>query len=141
LLDQAGVPILKPIGGHAVYLNAKEFLPHIEQAQFPAQSLVVALYREHGIRGVEIGTVMFGRRDPATGRTIHPELEMVRLAIPRRVYTNMQIAYVAESIVDLYRRRDMIHGLRLTYEAPVLRHFTARFEELERQPLLQRAAS
>ena len=141
LLDQAGVPILKPIGGHAVYLNAKEFLPHIVQAQFPAQSLVVALYREHGIRGVEIGTVMFGRKDPATGRTIHPELEMVRLAIPRRVYTNMQIAYVAESIVDLYRRRDMIHGLRLTYEAPALRHFTARFEELERQPLLQRAAS
>ena len=141
LLDQAGVPILKPIGGHAVYLNAKEFLPHIVQAQFPAQSLVVALYREHGIRGVEIGTVMFGRKDPATGRTIHPELEMVRLAIPRRVYTNMQIAYVAESIVDLYRRRDMIHGLRLTYEAPALRHFTARFEELEGQPLLQRAAS
>jgi len=141
LLDQAGVPILKPIGGHAVYLNAKEFLPRIVQAQFPAQSLVVALYREHGIRGVEIGTVMFGRKDPATGRTIHPELEMVRLAIPRRVYTNMQIAYVAESIVDLYRRRDMIHGLRLTYEAPALRHFTARFEELEGQPLLQRAAS
>jgi tryptophanase len=141
LLDQAGVPILKPIGGHAVYLNAKEFLPHIEQAQFPAQSLVVALYREHGIRGVEIGTVMFGRRDPATGRTIHPELEMVRLAIPRRVYTNMQITYVAESIVDLYRRREMIHGLRLTYEAPALRHFTARFEELQERNLLQQAAS
>jgi len=141
LLDQAGVPILKPIGGHAVYLNAKEFLPHIEQTQFPAQSLVVALYREHGIRGVEIGTVMFGKKDPATGRTIHPELEMVRLAIPRRVYTNMQITYVAESIIELYQRRDMIRGLRLVYEAPALRHFTARFEELQQSSLLQQAAS
>jgi tyrosine phenol-lyase len=141
LLDQAGVPILKPICGHAVYLNAKEFLPHIEQTQFPAQSLVVALYREHGIRGVEIGTVMFGKKDAATGRTIHPELEMVRLAIPRRVYTNMQITYVAESIIELYRRRDMIHGLRLVYEAPALRHFTARFEELQQSSLVQQAAS
>ncbi|MGA6826132.1 tryptophanase [Nitrospira sp. NS4] len=135
LLDQAGVPILKPIGGHAVYLNAKEFLPHIPQAEFPAQSLAVALYREYGIRGVEIGTVMFGKKEPATGRTIHPALEMVRLAIPRRVYTNMQITYVAESIIELYRTREMIHGLSLTYEAPALRHFTARFEELQPQPL------
>ncbi len=142
LLDQAGVPILKPIGGHAVYLNAKEFLPHISQDQFPAQSLVVALYREYGIRGVEIGTVMFGKKEAASGRTIHPELEMVRLAIPRRVYTNMQITYVAESIIELYQRREMLHGLRLTYEAPVLRHFTARFEELQDKPLIiQQAAS
>jgi tryptophanase len=141
LLDQAGVPILKPIGGHAVYLNAKEFLPHISQDRCPAQSLAVALYREYGIRGVEIGTVMFGKKDAATGRTIHPELEMVRLAIPRRVYTNMQITYVAESIIELYRRREKIHGLALTFEAPVLRHFTARFEELEERPLVQQAAS
>lgn len=129
LLDGGGVPILKPIGGHAVYLNAKEFLPHLSQERFPAQALAVALYREYGIRGVEIGTVMFGTRDPATGRPVHPELELVRLAIPRRVYTNMQITYVAESIVDLYGRRDSIGGLLMTYEAPVLRHFTARFEE------------
>jgi tyrosine phenol-lyase len=141
LLDQAGVPILKPIGGHAVYLNAKEFLPHIQQAQFPAQALVAALYREYGIRGVEIGTVMFGKTDPTTGRTIYPELEMVRLAIPRRVYTNMQITYVAESIIELYQRREMIHGLALTYEAPVLRHFTARFTELHDQSLFQHSAS
>lgn len=141
LLDQAGVPILKPIGGHAVYLNAKEFLPHIPQTQFPAQSLVVSLYRDYGIRGVEIGTLMFGKHDTATGRTIHPELEMVRLAIPRRVYTNMQILYVAESIIELYQRREMIHGLSLTYEAPVLRHFTARFEELQDRPVLQHAVS
>ncbi len=129
MLENAGVPILKPVGGHAVYLNAKEFLPHIHPEEFPAQALAVALYREYGIRGVEIGTVMFGKRDPATGRTIYPELEMVRLAIPRRVYTNMQITYVAESIIELYRQRDSISGLRMTYEAPVLRHFTARFEE------------
>jgi tryptophanase len=141
LLDHAGVPILKPIGGHAVYLNAKEFLPHIAQDLFPAQSLAVALYRDYGIRGVEIGTVMCGKTDSATGRTIHPELEMVRLAIPRRVYTNMQITYVAESIIDLYGRRERIHGLSLTYEAPVLRHFTARFEELQERPLVQQAAS
>lgn len=134
LLDEAGVPILKPIGGHAVYLNAKAFLPHVPQDHFPAQSLAVALYREYGIRGVEIGTVMFGKKEPTTGRTIHPKLEMVRLAIPRRVYTNMQIAYVAESIIELYRRRDRIHGLTLTYDAPVLRHFTARFAELQESP-------
>lgn len=130
LLDQAGVPILKPVGGHAVYLNAKEFLPHIPQSQFPAQALAVALYREYGIRGVEIGTVMFGKKDPTTGRAVYPELEMLRLAIPRRVYTNMQITYVAESIIDLFAKRETVRGLTLTYEAPVLRHFTARFEEL-----------
>jgi tyrosine phenol-lyase len=130
LLDGAGVPILKPVGGHAVYLNAKEFLPGIPQERFPAQALVVALYREYGIRGVEIGTVMFGKRDAASGRTIYPELEMVRLAIPRRVYTNMQITYVAESIIELYQRRESLTGLTMTYEAPVLRHFTARFAPL-----------
>jgi tryptophanase len=129
LLDNAGVPLLKPVGGHAVYLNAKEFLPHLPREQFPAQSLAVALYREYGIRGVEIGSVMFGKKDPASGRTLYPELELVRLAIPRRVYTNMQITYVAESIIDLYRNRHTLRGLAMTYEAPVLRHFTARFEE------------
>jgi tyrosine phenol-lyase len=137
LLDQAAVPILKPIGGHAVYLNAKAFLPHIPQDHFPAQSLAVALYREYGIRGVEIGTVMFGKKEPTTGRTIHPELEMVRLAIPRRVYTNMQITYVAEAIIELYRQRDRIHGLTLTYEAPMLRHFTARFAERQASASLE----
>jgi tyrosine phenol-lyase len=138
MLENAGVPILKPVGGHAVYLNAKEFLPHIRPEDFPAQALAVALYREYGIRGVEIGTVMFGKKDLATGRTIHPELEMVRLAIPRRVYTNMQITYVAESINELHRQRDSISGLRMTYEAPVLRHFTARFEE--RPPVRRNSA-
>ncbi len=134
MLDNAGVPILKPVGGHAVYLNAKEFLPHLRPEEFPAQALAVALYREYGIRGVEIGTVMFGKKESFTGRTIYPELEMVRLAIPRRVYTNMQITYVAESIIELHRRRHAICGLTMTYEAPVLRHFTARFEELQLKP-------
>ncbi|HEX5545178.1 MAG TPA: tryptophanase [Nitrospira sp.] len=137
LLEGSGVPILKPVGGHAVYLNAKEFLPHLPQPAFPGQALAVALYRDFGIRGVEIGTLMFGKKDPLTGRTIHPELEMVRLAVPRRVYTNMQITYVAESITELYRRRELIHGLRLIYEAPTLRHFTARFAELHQSPALE----
>ncbi len=134
LLDSAGVPILKPVGGHAVYLDAKAFLPHLPQEHLPAQALTIALYREYGIRGVEIGTVMFGKSDPQTGETVHPELEMVRLAIPRRVYTNMQITYVAESIIELYRQQDRIRGLRMVYQAPVLRHFTAQFEELNPQP-------
>jgi tyrosine phenol-lyase len=141
ILDGAGVPILKPVGGHAVYLNAKEFLPHIPQDQFPAQSLAVALYRDYGIRGVEIGTVMFGKREARSGRTVHPELEMVRFAIPRRVYTNMQIAYVAESIIDLHRRRESLRGLTMVYEAPVLRHFTARFEELDQRAPVQQMVS
>lgn len=139
LLEGGGVPILKPIGGHAIYLNAKEFLPHIPLSQFPGQALAVTLYRDYGIRGVEIGTLMFGKKDPVAGRIIHPELEMVRLAIPRRVYTNMQISYVAESITELYQRRELVHGLALTYEAPVLRHFTARFAELQESSPLQAA--
>ncbi|MDZ7261977.1 MAG: tryptophanase [candidate division KSB1 bacterium] len=130
LLDQAGVPILKPIGGHAVYINAREFLPHIPQSQFPGQALVVALYREAGIRAVEIGSLMFAHKDEKTGETVYPELELVRLAIPRRVYTTMHINYVAESIIKIYENRDRIKGLKIIYEAPLLRHFTARLEEL-----------
>lgn len=113
--------------------------PHIPLSQFPGQALAVTLYRDYGIRGVEIGTLMFGKKDPVAGRIIHPELEMVRLAIPRRVYTNMQISYVAESITELYQRRELVHGLALTYEAPVLRHFTARFAELQESSPLQAA--
>ena len=131
MLDDEGIPILKPVGGHAVYLNAREFLPHIPQAQFPAQALTVALYREAGIRAVEIGSLMFGHKDPLTGKEVYPELELVRLAIPRRVYTTMHMVYVAESIINLYRQRNDIRGLKLTYEAPVLRHFTARLETVE----------
>lgn len=131
LLSRSGVPILKPIGGHAVYLNAREFLPHLPQAQFPAQALAVALYREAGIRTVEIGSLMFGETDPKTGKESYPELELVRLAIPRRVYTSMHMQYVAESIAQLYRQRQSIKGLLLVYQAPLLRHFTARLSEVE----------
>jgi len=130
LLDKAGVPILKPVGGHAVYVNAREFLPHIPPERFPGQALVVALYREFGIRAVEIGSLMFAEKDPVTGEVRHPPLELVRLAVPRRVYTTMHMNYVAEALIRLHQMRDSIKGLRLVYEAPLLRHFTARLEEV-----------
>jgi len=130
MLDVAGVPIVKPVGGHAVYVDAKRFLPHVPQALFPGQALVVALYREFGIRAVEVGSLMFGHRDPATGQAVYPQLELVRLAVPRRVYTTEHMRYVAESVIELFQNRERLKGLRLTYEAPVLRHFTARLEEL-----------
>jgi len=130
-LSAQGVPIIRPVGGHAVYIDAKSFLPHIPQAEFPAQALVVALYRTGAIRGVEVGSVMFGRKDPATGVDSLPELDLVRLAVPRRVYTNTHLRYVCDALEEIRDRKDAIRGLRITYEAPVLRHFTARFEEVE----------
>jgi tryptophanase len=129
LLDRAGVPIVKPVGGHAVYIDALRMLPHIPQSQFPGQSLVVALYREFGVRAVEVGSLMFGHLD-ASGTMVFPRLELVRLAIPRRVYTTEHIRYVAESVIQLSRDAERLRGLRLTFEAPVLRHFTARLEEI-----------
>ncbi len=128
-LDRAGVPIVKPVGGHAVYLDALRFLPQVPQSQYPGQALVVALYREYGIRVVEVGSLMFAHKD-ALGKTVYPRLELVRLAVPRRVYTTEHMRYVAESVIDLHRRREQMKGLRITYEAPVLRHFTVRLEEL-----------
>ncbi len=127
-LTEAGVPVLRPFGGHAIYLNARKFLPHIPQGEFPAQALTVALYRAAGIRAVEIGSLMFGREED--GKPVYPSLEMVRLAIPRRVYTTTQMDFVADTVIRLYQERESIRGLRLTYAAPVLRHFTARLEEL-----------
>ncbi len=135
LLDQAGVPIVKPVGGHAVYIDAKRFLPNIPQSQFPGQALVVALYREYGIRAVEVGSLMFAQPDEKTGEMVYPKLELVRLAVPRRVYTTEHMRYVAESVIELFRDRDKLRGLRVTYEAPVLRHFTARLEELAPEPV------
>ncbi len=129
-LTAAGVPIVKPVGGHAVYLNAREFLPHIPQEKFPAQALTVALYREAGIRAVEIGSLMFGSKDPKTGKVNYPKLELVRLAIPRRVYTTMHMNYVAESIIEIFKNREKLKGLRIVKEAPFLRHFTAVLEEV-----------
>lgn len=130
LLVDAGVPIIRPAGGHAVYVNAKSFYDHIPQAQFPGQVLVVELYREAGIRAVEIGSVMFGHHDPETGEMVYPELDLVRLAIPRRVYTNSHMKYVAQALQSLFRKRKETRGLRITYDPKVLRHFTARFEPL-----------
>jgi len=129
-LIEAGVPILRPTGGHAVYLDAKNFLPHIPQSQFPGIALTVALYTHAGIRAVEIGSLMFAQKDPETGEVRYPDLELVRLAIPRRVYTNSQMQYVAENIIELYEDRKNIKGYEIEYEAPVLRHFTARLKPL-----------
>ena len=129
-LVEEGIPILEPPGGHAVYLDVKRFLPHIPQSELPGQALVCALYLEGGIRGVEIGSVMFAHEDPQTGEVVYPDLELVRLAIPRRVYTQAHLDYVVETCRRLYERRGELRGLRYTYAPRLLRHFTARFEPL-----------
>jgi tryptophanase len=122
----AGVPIVRPTGGHAVYLDARELLPHIPPLAYPGQALAVALYEAGGVRGCEIGTVMFGRRPDGTEEPA--ALDLVRLAIPRRTYTQSHIDYVAEVCARVAERRSELQGLRLTYEPAALRHFTARFE-------------
>jgi tryptophanase len=126
----AGIPIVEPPGGHAIYVDAAAFCPHIPPEQFPGQALVCALYRHAGIRAVEIGSVMFGQVDPDTGESARPPMELVRLAIPRRVYTQSHIDYTAEAAVEVFRRRDALRGLRIVEAPPSLRHFTARFEEV-----------
>ncbi|GAB4365588.1 MAG: tryptophanase [Calditrichia bacterium] len=131
LILEAGIPVVKPFGGHAVYINAKQFLSHIPQSQFPGQALTVALYREAGIRAVEIGSLMFASKNPATGEWTYPELDLVRLAIPRRVYTVSHLAYVADALIQIKKNREKLKGLRLVNEPPFLRHFTAILEEIE----------
>lgn len=126
-LMAAGVPVMQPAGGHAVYLDAKAFLPQIPVDQYPGQALVCALYTEGGIRTVEIGSLMFGKYNK-NGQLIPAPLELVRLAIPRRVYTQSHIDYVAEVIIEVYQKRNEIKGLRITEEAPLLRHFTAKLQ-------------
>ena len=128
-LISAGVPIIEPPGGHAIYLDAKRFLPHIPPEQFPGQSIVCSLYIEGGIRGVEIGSLMFGKYDKS-GRLIPPAMELVRLAIPRRVYTQSHIDFVSEVVIEVFKKRDSLKGYKIIYEAPMLRHFTARFQAL-----------
>jgi len=123
-----GMPIVQPPGGHAVYLDAAALLPHIPPHQYPAQSLAVELYRAGGVRGVEIGTVMFGRRDPEGGPDEPAAMELVRLAIPRRTYTQSHIDYVAEVVIDVADRAEDLGGYRIVEQAPWLRHFTARLE-------------
>lgn len=125
----AGVPVMVPAGGHAVYLDAKAFLPHIPQDQYPGQALVCALYTKGGIRGVEIGSLMFGKYDEQ-GKLIPAGLELVRLAIPRRVYTQSHIDYVGEVIIEVFEGRNAIKGLKIIEEAPLLRHFTAKLDLL-----------
>ena len=127
-LDSIGVPYLKPAGGHAIYLDAKAFAPQIPVEQFPGQAVACALYLEGGIRSCEIGGIMFGRTDTQTGKYLPPAMELVRLAFPRRVYTQSHFDYVLEVIEQVYQKRDALPGFRFTYQSPFLRHFTAQFE-------------
>jgi len=120
-LHAAGVPVLRPAGGHAVYLDAARFLPHVPKCEYPGQALACALYADAGIRACEIGSVMFGE---------HAQLELVRLAIPRRVYTQSHIDYVVEAVIEIFSQRDAIRGMRIVEEPPRLRHFTCHFEPL-----------
>ncbi len=125
-----GVPIVQPPGGHAVYIDAAAFLPHIRPLELPGQTLVAELYVEGGIRGVEVGTVMFGRQNPETGEETPAPMELVRLAIPRRVYTQSHVDYMIEAILAFADRREGVGGFRFVHQDPVLRHFTAGFEPL-----------
>jgi tryptophanase len=123
-----GIPVLEPFGGHAVFIDAKKFLPEIDKEEFPAQTLAIELYAEGGVRGVEIGAIM-ADRDPFTRENRYPALELVRLAIPRRVYTNNHMDYVAATAKNVFDRRDEIKkGVRIKWEAPIMRHFTVEME-------------
>jgi tryptophanase len=128
-LNAAGVPFVQPAGGHAIYLDAKAMLPHIRSNEYPGQALVGALYLEGGVRGVEIGSLMFGKYDE-NGKLIPAMMELVRLAIPRRVYTQSHIDYVAEVIIEVFKNRGEVKGLQIEYEAPALRHFTVKLKEI-----------
>jgi tryptophanase len=129
-LLEKDIPIVEPPGGHAVYLDARRLLPHIPQSEFPGQALSIALYLEGGIRSVEIGSVMFAQKNPASGEMIFPKLELVRLAIPRRVYTQAHLDYVADTIIRIASKKEEIRGLKIIYQPAFLRHFTAHFAPL-----------
>ncbi|MDB5138399.1 MAG: tnaA [Mucilaginibacter sp.] len=130
-LDKENIPYLKPTGGHALYLDAKSFLPHISSEQYPGQALSCALYLTGGIRSVEIGSVMFGKYDQK-GKLIPHSNELVRLAFPRRMYTQSHMDYLAEVIVEVFKNRENVPGLEITYETQFLRHFTAKFKPLDK---------
>ena len=129
LLTSVGVPIVQPTGGHAVFVDAGAFLPNIPRKDFPGWGLTVALYREGGIRAVEIGTVMFGSKDDK-GNDIFPPMELVRLAVPRRVYTESHFKYVAKVFSRISENKKSVRGLKITYQPELLRHFTSEFEEI-----------
>jgi tryptophanase len=129
-ISREGVPIVQPPGGHAIYIDAKAMLPQIPPLEYPGQALVVELYIEGGIRSVEIGSVMFARKDPDTGEELPAPMELVRLAIPRRVYTQSHVDYVVEAILAVHERREGIRGMNIVEQAPFLRHFTARFKPI-----------
>jgi tryptophanase len=132
-----GVPIVRPVGGHGIFLDALKFLPQMPREQLPAQALAAALYVDSGVRAMERGAVSAGR-DPQTGENRIPRLELVRLTIPRRVYTQAHMDVTAESVIDLYEQRDRIVGLRFTYEPKSLRFFQARFAPVEGDTVLRR---
>jgi len=125
-----GVPIVQPPGGHAVFIDARAMLPQIPALEYPGQALACEMYRVGGIRSCEIGSVMFASKDPASGAEIAAPMELVRLAIPRRVYTQSHMDYVVEAIGEVNARKDRLRGVRIVEQAPFLRHFTARFEPL-----------
>ncbi len=129
-LLETGIPVVEPPGGHAVYIDAGRFLPHIPRDQFPGQSLSVALYLEGGIRGVELGSVAFAHQDPVSGEMVYPAMELVRLAIPRRTYTQAHFDYVVRIFEHIVTQRETLAGFRFTYAPELLRHFTARFEPI-----------
>lgn len=129
LLTDWGIPIVQPVGGHAIFIDARRFYPHIKQEEFPSQTLAAQLYLDSGIRSMERGIVSAGR-DPQTGEHRHPKLELTRLTIPRRVYTEAHMDVVAESVYEVYKHREQTRGLRMVYEPQYLRFFQARFEPL-----------
>ena len=131
LLKDQDIPVQEPFGGHAIFVDAKRFLPHIPKEEFPAQTLATELYIDGGVRSTEIGTLL-ADRDPVTRKNRYPELDLVRLAIPRRVYTNNHIDYIAASLARVYsRRNEYIKGLRIVWEAPIMRHFTVELEPVQ----------
>jgi tyrosine phenol-lyase len=127
-LNKLGIPTVQPAGGHAVYIDAKNFLSHIPQHQFPGQSLACEMYLQEGLRTCEIGSVMFGKT--TDGKFIPSEMELVRLAFPRRVYTQSHFDYILEGFEQIVSNKNNLRGLQMTYEPPFLRHFTAKFKPI-----------
>jgi len=130
-LDGAGIPIVRPPGGHGIYIDAKSLFPHLPQSQFPAYTLVVEMYLEAGVRTAEIGSVAFAKKDEITGKIDYPRLELTRLAVPRRVYTYRHMDYVAEGVIQVAKRKDKVKGFKIVQEPKILRHFLADFARVE----------